>query len=343
MNKIAFEAMTDRKRRDLYECMWGSEAFDFPVEKTLFKGHVSYNSYTFVNVPAGGEDICRDRLEKLFGILNPVLFREKFTQSTGGSGQEWKRIATLHSSALCALLFFYNVSEENPYIVEIGNEEYVFTYSRFEYQNTVIEGRNPSNIDVVLVGRERKSGRPAVLFLESKFSEYYEGARNSLKIAMAYLDNSYGKAIYEGDFLTKAGFEIKEKGSECFTLSSEETCYIEGIKQMISHYIGVRNLLDSMDRRDGIAVDGARVLLGEILFTKGIGRLHIGDGEECFSSYRRKYLVLAGALNRQLMKDGINDRFAVVGDILSYSQFEDKRFIQEPQIKKFYFESGNGM
>lgn len=72
-----------------------------------------------------------------------------------------RRIARLHSSSLCALLFFYNVSKKNPYSMEIEGENYAFTYSRFEYQNTVIEGRNPSNMDVVLVGTEERSGKPA--------------------------------------------------------------------------------------------------------------------------------------------------------------------------------------
>ena len=74
------------------------------------------------------EDLCRTRLTEIFKIANNELFKQKFSQSISGSGQELKRIATVHSSSLCALLFFYNVSEVNPYIMEIEEEEYVFTY-----------------------------------------------------------------------------------------------------------------------------------------------------------------------------------------------------------------------
>lgn len=345
MNKIDFEAMSNSKKRNIYERMWDSEAFDFPVEKTRFRGSVSNNSYTFANASATDETICGNRLAELFGIKCPVLFKEKFAQSCGGSGQELKRIARLHSSSLCALLFFYNVSEENPYRMELEGEEYVFTYSRFEYQNTVIKDRNPSNMDVVLVGTGKRSGKPAVLFLESKFSEYYERLNRRLKIAAAYLDNHYGSVLYEEASLAEMGLRRTARDqNEVFTLCSENACYLEGIKQMISHYTGVRNFCNSLKRRDDVIAQavsaGAKALLGEILFTKGIGQLHIGNGEACFASYQKKYMILADILNKQLRKDGFNDRLTVLRDILSYSQFRDKAYIQEPQIKRFYFALG---
>ena len=343
MNKIDFGAMSKPKRA-LYECMWGNEAFDFPVEKTIFNGAPSNNSYTLAGASAGSEDVCANRLADLFGIKCRELFREKFAQSCGGSGQERRRIAVLHSSALCALLFFYNVSKENPYRMELEGETYTFTFSRFEYQNTVIEGRNPSNVDVVLIGTD-SAGKPAVLFLESKFSEYYEGTGQRLEVAAAYLGNRYGNALYRKSSLEKMELDrIVREGDETFTLCSKETCYLEGIKQMISHYIGIRNLCEKPDgREDAVAREiaaGARVLLGEILFTKGIGQLPLRNGEECFASYRKRYMILADTLNEQLRKDGISDKFSVLRDILSYSQFQDKTYIQEPQIKRFYFELG---
>lgn len=346
MNRIAFEEIKNPNIYDLYDRMWGSSLFDFPVEKTLLNdGSVSNNSYTFTNTSPTNEEICRNRLAELFGIQCRDLFKEKFAQSCGGNGQELKRIGTLHSSALCALLFFYNVTEENPYSMEIGGDEYVFTYSRFEYQNTVIKGRNPSNIDVVLIGTEKASEKPVVLFLESKFSEYYQGvSKQSKEITAAYLDNQYSKALYKDDVLDRMGIR-KEKRNDAFILySTKDACYLEGIKQMISHYIGVRNLCDSSERKDDLVAQavsaGAKILLGEIFFTKGIGRLHLETGEECFASYRKKYLILADILNEQLKNDGMSEKFTVLGDILSYSQFQNKTFIRESQIKRFYFELG---
>ena len=345
MSSIDLGTMNNKRRRDLYECMWGSDAFDFPVMKTKYRGSVSNNSYTFTNASTTNEDICRNRLAELFGIQCRDTFKVKFAQSCSGSGQELKRIAVLHSSSLCALLFFYNVSKENPYILEIEGKEYIFTYSCFEYQNTVIEGRNPSNMDIVLVGSEKRFGRQVVLFLESKFSEYYERTGQQLEIATAYLDNKYGKALYDEAILAKMGLNMMTcDGNDTFILRSGETCYLEGIKQMISHYIGIRNLCVTADQREDTVAyavsEGAKVLLGEILFTKGIGQLRVGNDVECLTSYQRKYLLLADILNAQLKADGMSDKFTVLSNTLSYSQFQDKEYIQESQIKRFYFGLG---
>lgn len=339
-----FESMS-KKKRDLYACMWGSSEFDFPVEKTVYRGTITPNSYTFSDTSAEEEDVCRDRLAEIFKIANQELFKQKFSQSIGGSGQELKRIATVHSSSLCALLFFYNVSEENPYIMEIEGEEYVFTYSCFEYQNKVIEGRNPSNMDVVVVGIHKNTQMPVVFFIESKFSEYYERPRKQLEVAAEYLSNRYSEPIYRSNCLWDMGIHIVEQpGNTNFVLISDDVCYVEGIKQMISHYVGVRNFCDHPVKEDKVIINavsgGAQILLGEILFTKGIGQLPIENGKKSFDSYREKYRILAKAMNNQLCIDGKSNQIIVVNDVLSYSQFQNSSCIKEEQIKKFYFEMG---
>lgn len=324
------------KMRALYECMWGSYDFAFPVEKK------TPNSYSFTEASRDDEDICRDRLAYLFGIVDGGLFGEKFHQSIGGDGKELKRIATVHSSSLCALLFFYGVSEKNPYVMQIEGEEYIFTYSCFEYRNEVIEGRNPSNMDVVLVGKKANTDEKVVFFVESKFSEYYEGTRRQLRIASAYLNNEYGKKIYKSGCFERMGIQIVDLPREPeFQLMCEDSCYMEGIKQMVSHYIGIRNLYKNPGMKNDVVANevsaGAKVILGEILFTESIGRLHIGNGEECFASYQKKYRVLAEELNKQLVEEGMSEKITVLSDILSYSMFKDATYIREEPIKRFYF------
>lgn len=344
MKMFDFESM-NKKKRDLYECMWGSSEFDFPVEKTVYRGSITPNSYTFSETSAEEENVCRDRLADIFKITNNELFKQKFSQSIGGSGQELKRIATAHSSSLCALLFFYNVSEANPYIMEIEGEEYVFTYSRFEYQNKVIEGRNPSNMDVVLVGTHKNTGMPVVFFVESKFSEYYERPGKQLKVATEYLSNKYSEPIYRSHCLEDMRLHIIEQALDTnFVLMSDDICYLEGIKQMIYHYVGVRNFCDNPVKDDKVIANtvsgGARILLGEILFTKGIGQLQIGNEKSSFDSYQEKYRILAKAMNNQLCIDGKSNQITVLSDILSYLQFQNSSCIKEEQIKRFYFEMG---
>lgn len=334
-----------KKKRELYECMWGSPKFDFPVEKTLYRESRTPNSYTFSKTSAKNKDICRERLADLFTIADKDLFRQKFKQSISGNGQELKRIATVHSSSLCALLFFYNVSTENPYTMEIEGGKYIFTYSRFEYQNRVIEGRNPSNIDVVLVGKQKNTGLPVVFFLESKFSEYFERLEKQLEISTEYLKNNYSEPIYRSNCVEEMGLHITEQPDDKnFLLVSDKICYIEGIKQMISHYVGVRNFCNMSKKEDtdieNAVLSGAKILLGEILFTKGIGQLPIGNGKKAFDAYQEKYRILAEALNEQLRIDGMSERVRVLADILSYSQFQNSSCIKEERIKRFYFEMG---
>ncbi len=58
--------------------------------------------------------------------------------------------------------------------MKIEGKDYIFTESVFEYKSPVLDGkRHPSNIDVVLLGKD-KDDKKVALFLESKFSEYID-------------------------------------------------------------------------------------------------------------------------------------------------------------------------
>ena len=176
-----------------------------------------------------------------------------------------KKITTLHSSSLCALLFFFNV--DNKKLVIPSLSEYEFTESFFEFKNKVI--RYPSNIDVVLLGKNIKTGKKVILFLESKFSEYITGIGKikASKIESYFKTDRYSAPIYESidkeenfdfDFNKKDGFYNSKK-------------YNEGIKQMISHYYGIRNFMkkpaDNEDVYKNIRnYEAEEIILGEILF-----------------------------------------------------------------------------
>ena len=79
-------------------------------------------------------------------------------------------------------------------------------------------------------------------------------------------------------------------------------------------------------------------MLGEILFTKGIGQLTIDRRAKttCLSSYEDKYETLAEILNKQIEEDGLKDKITVLSKVLSYSIFENNEYINS-SIKKFYF------
>lgn len=346
MNRIKVGDFRDSKKKKLYQYMlWGADGFAFQVEPTIFRGHPSLNSYTL----AGTRKNTREELIGQFQIEDPEQFREKFDMSCGGSGQEGSRIATLHSSALCALLFFYRVSPEHPCRLLIEEKWYTFTHVRFEYQNPVIE--HPSNIDVALLGVEEDSDEPVVLFLESKFAEYYlSSGRTSNEISTAYQKHAYGKAIYADTCLDKLGLKaeprVSRKGDECFVLRTKDgkTCYLDGLKQMVSHYIGVRKRVDDPfcePQEEGDAVianaiaKGAKVLLGEILFPLFQPKK---EGEDdCHGPYQKKYQTLADILNAQLKKDGQDGKITVLKELLFYDQVYQEEGGLEDKIRQFYF------
>jgi hypothetical protein len=234
------------------------------------------------------------------------------------------------------LLFFYNVTPQNPLKLELDGQKCIFEYSCFEYQNKVIEGRNPSNMDVVLVGRNVATQEKTLLFLESKFSEYYESQSHQLKVAKEYLDNRYGKYLYSDKVLNKLHFSLSlpENNEKEFTIHSKESCYINGIKQMFSHYIGVRNLLENpLEKQDLVAKtvnEGAKIYLGEILFDIGIG--------DYFEDYLDKYKAVAEILNEHIENDGLSNKMVVLKDLLKYSIFENNNeFEIENRVRRFYF------
>ncbi|MGN1343144.1 MAG: hypothetical protein ACI4U3_01095 [Traorella sp.] len=328
--------LMNKKKKFLYDTMWGNEKFNFPVEKTKVLNGRSNQSYSFTNASSEDADLCCERLIELFEIVDKDLFRKKFHQSCSGDGKELKRISTLHSSSLCALLFFYNVTDDHPLIIKINEQEYSFTYSRFEFQNSVIKGRKPSNMDVVLVGRNA-SGKHVILFLESKFSEYIESVSKHLDIANEYLYQEYSKTIYTKE-LKKLGFSFKKTNETTFTIESELPCYLEGIKQMISHFIGVNNFINigslTQDDKINSLSENVEILLGEILFDRGIGNYEIEKGITCYQSYQEHYEKLTEVLNQ------FDSTVIVVKNLFSYSMFQDMVFVKEKKIIEFYFELG---
>ena len=212
------------------------------VQQTIWRDKESENSLCFTQSiePQEQENVLRNA----FGLNDKDNFSEKFKEATGGRGNEGRKIMTLHSSSLLSLMCFYNVTDKHPLILSLpdGNEKKSFTESQFEVQNDVTYAyknnvskfkSNPSNMDVVLKGDN------CTLFLESKFSEYLKnGLVDGIKAEV------YGEIYKElNDFLAKNDLKIEkddEKGTFKLRAESGNTKnYLQGIKQMISHFMGV--------------------------------------------------------------------------------------------------------
>lgn len=343
------------KERLMYQQLWKEKDYLEHLLKCKIEARKSSNKPNSFYFKGTMETV--DLLKYVFDIKNETVFDMKYHMATGGDGDESKKIRTLHSSSLCALLFFYNVTREHPLTLDLDGRVIKFTRSAFEFKSPVI--KNASNMDVVLYGKEEKTGKKIVFLLESKFSEHYIDAETELKgISLQYELNEHSKLFYNKDFLSKLSLGCKEepikrkdKETVCITLyikseeekvSPEKRYYIGGIKQMISHYVGMRNLEKNIfygGKKSGCHMcmeeaieEGADIILGEILF---------GDDVEIMKPatkrYSEKYKILAEEMNRILAIDG-KTRLHVLKEDLSYSKlFKDKAYSVEEEIWQYYF------
>ncbi len=317
------------------------------------------------------KEVCKSLIDfiGLKKIIDFDTFKEKLREACSGDGNEIKKITTAYSSSLCSLLFFYNVSDNNSLTLKKYNIEdelektFEFTKVLFEFKNIVISGGKPSNIDVVLLGKDKNNeNNKVILFLESKFFEYYRDTTKKVEISKAYLNkNDIGKLIYDKNVVTKIfNNDVDFKISDKIYIYPKENkpCYIEGIKQMISHYIGVNNLLkeklyesdnliklynflekgefDIKNLKNKLQDENIEIYLGEIIFDNIIGDFKLTDEENdsCFKNYIEKYKALAKILNKKegynIDKDNVlNNRIKVLEEPLVYSLFKEAKKIDE--------------
>ena len=327
---IDCENLKDEKK-EIYNFLWGNRNLEFELTKTGKSDH----SYEF---SFGNKDIVSFVGEKIadsFEINDKDLFLNKFRMSCSGTGDELKKITTMHSSSLCALLFFFKVSDSNGLKIP-GLEGYVFTKSYFEFKNKVIG--YPSNVDVVLLGKN-KDGKKVILFIESKFSEYITGitkSGNKYEIGKSYFKkNCFSEPIY---LKTIDELNISlEQGNEYHLIPSENK-YVEGIKQIISHYYGVRNFIegknyekDNSCLKEILDYGAEEFLLGEILFDNFSNSIK----DDYLLPYEQDYSRLAEIINNQLVKENITN-LKILNNSLRYSSFEN--FIKDlPKVHDYYF------
>lgn len=357
------------KAKELYTRMWGGTGFsgdDFIINEN-WTGATTNASF-YIKTPNVSQFVTGDvktliakDLACKFDVAckNVDLFKDKLNQACSGSGQEAMKITAMHSSSLCALLFFYNVCEDNELVLCLGNDvhknTYVFNQSFFEFQNVVIKGRQPSNMDVTLVGYKKDApSKPVVLFLESKFSEYYAEPKDKLDIADSYLKNQYGEVVYKNE-LQKIGYKIDDTITPAnkFRLLAPVATYMDGIKQMVSHYIGVCNLLtgEVVKKRaceehkvivDKIE-DKAEVFLGSIIFDDLFEEAE--DKKKYYGAYEEAHIKLAKVLNKVSKGVAGTDRLTVLEVPLTYTEIFNKEKIGESEqgfqldkkVKRYYF------
>ena len=304
---------------------------------------LSKNSFCFINPEVKyneREGVVLKKLKEVFGI-DSNTFDTKFRQAISGDGQEVKRISTLHSSSLAALLLLYSVSEKNKLKCTLDGKAYTFHDCFFEVK-TNVKDSHFSNMDIVLVGKNSE-GRDVLFFLESKFSEYLNtGMCNNISI------DAYKKSYDELGLIDDNAIQglliqdgIGKDNLKCLQIksSSDEPQYCSGIKQMISHYIGITNFIskgvDALDPKqiqDFETIvnlrDDAKIILGEVLFAFDD---KVDKGKTKFSRYSSIYRDLAKVL--ELKKK--SSRLHILPEVLTYQELL-KDFKIDSKVKDFY-------
>ncbi|MBQ2550803.1 MAG: hypothetical protein II560_06300 [Bacteroidales bacterium] len=262
-------------------------------------------------------------VKDVFKIDDP-MFCSKFVQAISGDGQEANKIMTLHSSSLASLLVFYSVSKDNPIYVMVDGKEEKFTESLFEVKNEVWEGSgNFSNVDVVLRGDN------CILYLESKFSEYLGSGPVEVKMV------DYYDTIYErlSDTLKDAGVHLMTKDGKRFLEREDKAAfYNEGLKQMISHYLGVTTEITA----GRLNASGKIIALGEVLFNFE-DRVPICAKK--YESYKTAYSFLKKGLEGCVKEDDTN---LIINDLTTYQCIlrseSNHQFLQNlpERIREFY-------
>ena len=189
-----------------------------------------------------GEDVF-GTIQRIFGIRKSA--RGLFEAAISGDGNEKSRILTLHSSSLLAFLCFNDVAN-HPITITISDDKTVYDEVMFEVKNNVInESGTPSNIDVLLMGENRKK----LLFLESKFTEYLSGGKVFLspdrykyfyellseKLELPFIA-SFDKVKHKPNKSHSEPFETEEY---CLKTKERTSEYLGGIKQAFSHLLGI--------------------------------------------------------------------------------------------------------
>jgi hypothetical protein len=291
-----------------------------------WRSELNISSYGKGPIQLGGT------FNKMFGIEYSKDFFQHFERQISGTGKEINKIYSIESSSRLALLCFQGISSEanQSLSLQIEGVNYHFTKCYFEVKNKVIT--LPSNIDIFLYDEKQKT----LLYLESKFTEYIRDAvtpKDYFTIGKTYA-SKYPLLIQS---LNKF---IKKENEDSYEITVNEMIkhqYKEGVKQMISHYIGVRQGTDKRDMDyneiNKLWEEADKIYLGTILYEF--------KGSDFFTDYSQIYNSLAKVLNQveKLSNDDYKNlkKVKVLENVLTYQEvFSKNAHLLTKETKEFY-------
>lgn len=281
-----------------------------------------------------------ETLSKIFDLTITPEMRELFKSATGGDGDEKSKILTLHSSSLLAFLCFYDVSN-HP--ITIDKTEY--NEVMFEVKNDVINASlgKPSNIDVLLMGENRKK----LLFLESKFTEYLSGGK--VFLSPERYKNFYDLLSEKLGLPFKASFDKvnhKPNKSHSEPFVTEEYClktkectseYLGGIKQAFSHLLGIatgpanQQASENEAYKMSLLENAEEIKFASIVFNCDNDKLKKYD--DLYNSVFKNSDVIKETIKEVLKKREL--KLTIVPNLLQYQEVFQANFLHE-KVREFY-------
>lgn len=239
--------------------------------------------------------------------------QNRFLQAVTGAGNEWMEINQLNSSALLSFLCFHAVGIDGRTIKIDGT---TYNKVKFEFKSPLNGSSSPSWMDVVFLNENSKKA----LFLESKFTEYTKQTTRPLKIS------SYYNLRYEKVF-GNTNIDLGDDSHTHFEDNSwkaDSPVYLEGVKQMICHFLGIIDQIVMPVKNDkgkykddswGELTDYEEIVLGEIVYD---------FKNEASTSYKDTYKALSSFLNNCVEKHekhcGLKKKIIVLKDLLTYQE-----------------------
>ena len=286
-----------------------------------------------------GEDVF-GTIQRIFGINESS--RGLFEAATSGDGNEKSRILTLHSSSLLAFLCFNGVANHPITIDGIVYDEVMF-----EVKNDVIDASlgKPSNIDVLLMGENRKK----LLFLESKFTEYLSGGK--VFLSPDRYKEFYDLLLDKLDLPFKASFNKvnhKPDKSHSEPFVTEEYClinknnvrtseYIGGIKQAFSHLLGIatgpanKQLPENESYKMSLLENAEEIRFATIVFNCDNDKFKKYD--DLYKSVFENSDVIKGTIKDVLKKREL--KLTIVPHLLQYQEVFQANFLHD-KVREFY-------
>lgn len=327
-----------------------SNACKFLSKNSFVKELVKRGKIQQVHVKSKGKDsqnsfclVCHDDSQVARSLIEVLeipkdrqsVFIEKFNEAVSGDGQEYNRINRLGSSSLLAFLCFYSVSNKNKLKLKLNERIHTFDDVHFECRNHINpSGDKCSNIDVLLLGKN-DNGDPAALFLESKFSEYFSRSSKLENISKSYLKwyKEFGLLKPQSKIWRSLFCEPAHDNTLKICSIDNTTHYCNGIKQMISHYRGLKTICQEPYNRQTECGEPPKMLViqGDILLGTILFEFKDNDTHKCLKDYRELY-------EKQFAKAfPASSGIELVEKVLTYNEDIPKEFNIDDKVKVLYF------